>query len=584
MSQPIPVSENQRPWYRMLNGYHWFVFVVCTLGWLFDCLDQQLFNANRKPAMIDLLHTDPSDPRVDAWATYSTSFLLLGWATGGIFFGILGDRIGRAKTMVFTILSYSVFTGLTAFAVSVYDFILYRFLSGLGVGGQFAVGVSLVAEALPDKARPPALGMLQAFSAFGNITAALIVMLFEHLAAAGVIAGSPWRWVFAVGIAPALLAVVVMLRLEEPERWKQAVASGEAKKKAGSIRELFGDRRWRRNTICGMLLAASGVIGLWAIGVFSNDLTHTVFLRGAEEQARRQGEAEKDQQFVALLIHHADRAPSKEKLPKETAILGLQADDLDARLLYAAARTLMEENKPVDPEAVLKLLDRPAADPASSILDKFMPHRKAQSPQERQRRSDYLRQGVEAATKARLDPKTFLAEHAQHITARSKQILGHVGFWRSINLMFFNIGAFFGIYSFSWVTQRLPRRPTFAIFFLLAIFSTAAAFLLMREPWHLFVLVPLMGFAQLSVFGGYAIYFPELFPTRLRSTGTSFCYNIARFVAVPGPAVLGVLTAVVFKDYPEPMRYAGVTMCACFLVGLLTLPFAPETKDKPLPE
>jgi len=568
----------------MLNGYHWFVFAVCTLGWLFDCLDQQLFNANRKPAMIELLRTDPSDPRVDAWATYSTSLLLLGWATGGIFFGILGDRIGRAKTMVFTILSYSLFTGLTAFAVSVYDFILYRFLSGLGVGGQFAVGVSLVAEALPDKARPPALGMLQAFSAFGNITAALIVMLFEHLAATGVIAGSAWRWVFAVGIIPAFLAVLVMLRLEEPARWKQAVAAGEAKKKAGSIRELFGDPRWRRNTICGMLLAAAGVVGLWAIGVFSNDLTHTVFLRGAEDKARRQGEAEKDQQFVALLIQQASLAPAKESLPKETALLGLEADDLDARLLYAAARSLLEENKPVNQESVFRLLDQPAADPPQSILDKFMPSRKAQTPQERERREAYLRHGAEAAAKAGLDPKTFLAAHAQHIIDRNKQILGHVGFWRSINLMFFNIGAFFGIYSFSWVTQRLPRRPTFAIFFLLAIFSTAAAFLLMREPWHLFVLVPLMGFAQLSVFGGYAIYFPELFPTRLRSTGTSFCYNIARFAAVPGPAVLGLLTAGVFKDYPEPMRYAGVTMCACFLVGLLTLPFAPETKDKPLPE
>jgi len=584
MSHPISVNENQLPWYRMLNGYHWFVFTVCTLGWLFDCLDQQLFNANRKPAMIELLGTDPSDPRVDAWATYGTSFLLLGWATGGIFFGILGDRIGRAKTMVFTILSYSVFTGVTAFSVSVYDFILYRFLSGLGVGGQFAVGVSLVAEALPDKARPPALGMLQAFSAFGNITAALIVMLFEHLAATGVIAGSPWRWVFAVGIIPAFLAVVVMLRLEEPQRWKQAVATGEAKKKAGSIRELFGDPRWRRNTICGMLLAAAGVIGLWAIGVFSNDLTHTVFLREAEDQARREGEAEKDQQFLALLIHHPEAAPPKETLPDVPMILGLQADDLDGRLLYAATRTLMEQQKPVSQEAVLALLDQPVRSEAPTILDKFMPHRQAQSPQERKRREAYLQQGVQLAAQSGLDPNTFLPQHAQHIRDRYKQILGHVGFWRSINLMFFNIGAFFGIYSFSWVTQRLPRRPTFAIFFLLAIVSTAAAFLLMRRPWHLFVLVPLMGFAQLSVFGGYAIYFPELFPTRLRSTGTSFCYNIARFVAVPGPAVLGLLTAGVFKDYPEPMRYAGVAMCSCFLVGLFTLPFAPETKDKPLPE
>ncbi len=584
MSQPVVVSQNQVPWYRLLNGYHWFVFTVCTLGWLFDCLDQQLFNASRKPAMIELLRTDPSDPQVDAWATYSTSLLLAGWATGGILFGILGDRIGRARTMIMTILCYSLFTGLTAFAVSVYDFILYRFLCGLGVGGQFGLGVSLVAEALPDKARPPALGMLQAFSAFGNIGAALIAMLFEHMAATGVITGSAWRWIFAIGIVPALLAVIVMLKLEEPQRWKQAVAEGPGKQKAGSIRELFGDPRWRRNTICGMLLATAGVIGLWGIGVFSNDLTHTVFLRSAENEARQAGEAEKDQQFLALLVEHPELAPPKEKLPEAAMILGFQADDLDARLLYAAARTLIEQGQTVSVEAVLKLLDEPAPPTPVSSLDRLMPRRPAQSPQDRARREKFLRHGREAAAKANLDPKTFLPEHAQYIVERFKKINGQVGFWRSMNLMFFNIGAFFGIYSFSWVTQRISRRTTFALFFLLAIFSTAAAFLLMSEPWHLFLLVPLMGFAQLSVFGGYAIYFPELFPTRLRSTGTSFCYNIARFVAVPGPAILGILTAGVFKDYPEPMRYAGVAMCVCFLVGLLTLPFAPETKDQPLPE
>ena len=150
--------------------------------------------------------------------------------------------------------------------------------------------------------------------------------------------------------------------------------------------------------------------------------------------------------------------------------------------------------------------------------------------------------------------------------------------------MFFNIGAFFGIYSFSIVTQRIGRRPCFAIFYLAAMVSTAAAFLWMSEFWHLFVMVPLMGFFQLSVFGGYAIYFPELFPTRLRSTGTSFCYNIARFAAALGPAALGMLSSGVFKGYEEPMRYAGLSMCAVFLLGIVVLPFAPETKDQPLPE
>ena len=93
-----------------------------------------------------------------------------------------------------------------------------------------------------------------------------------------------------------------------------------------------------------------------------------------------------------------------------------------------------------------------------------------------------------------------------------------------------------------------------------------------------------MGFCQLALFGGYAIYLPELFPTRLRSTGTSFCYNVGRFVAALGPLTLGLLTSRVYAGYAEPMRYAGVTMCLVFLIGLAALPFAPETKGKPLPE
>jgi len=95
-----------------------------------------------------------------------------------------------------------------------------------------------------------------------------------------------------------------------------------------------------------------------------------------------------------------------------------------------------------------------------------------------------------------------------------------------------------------------------------------------------------MGFCQLALFGGYAIYFPELFPTRLRATGTSFCYNVGRLVAASGPLALGLLTSTVFAglDHPWPFRYAGITMCAVFLIGLVVLPFLPETKDKPLPE
>ncbi len=402
--------------------------------------------------MIALLQVSPDNTLVDEYGGYTTSIFIMGWATGGLLFGVLGDRLGRVRTLVLTILLYSLFTGLSALSVGVWDFALYRFLTGLGVGGEFAVGVSLVAESMPERARPFALGWLQALSAVGNISAALISMVFGKLERVGAI-HSPWRWMFVVGVVPALLAAVVMRRLKEPERWRAAAGDKETRRQLGSIRELFGVPRLRRNVIVGMLLGFSGVVGLWGIGFFSPELIRTVFRKA----------------FVAK---------------------GLSPDEVN----------------------------------------------------------------------------------------------GELTFWVGITSLVFNAGAFFGIYAFSRLTHRIGRRPAFAIAFVAALLSTALTFWYLRSFGDVLWMVPLMGFCQLSLFGGYAIYFPELFPTRLRSTGTSFCYNVGRFVALIGPSALGLLTNRVFAGYTEPMRYAGLTMCVFFLIGLIALPFAPETKGQPLPE
>ena len=121
---------------------------------------------------------------------------------------------------------------------------------------------------------------------------------------------------------------------------------------------------------------------------------------------------------------------------------------------------------------------------------------------------------------------------------------------------------------------------TCALPILAAFFSTAAVFWFMQDLWQIFVLAPIMGFCQLSLFAGYAMYFPELFPTRLRSTGTSFCYNVGRFVAAAGPLVKIWINSF-FDPNLDPIlkiRYGGVAMCGVFLVGLVVLPFLPETR------
>src|SRR3954464_6287076 len=121
-------------------------------------------------------------------------------------FGALGDRFGRARMLNLTVLIYSAFTGLTFFSQSKFDFTLYRFLTGLGVGGVFGLAVALIAETVPTRARVQALGLLQVLSTFGNLAAGGVKAVLDHLELTKVI-GESWRWMFLIGALPALLIV-----------------------------------------------------------------------------------------------------------------------------------------------------------------------------------------------------------------------------------------------------------------------------------------------------------------------------------------------------------------------------------------
>jgi MFS family permease len=162
--------------------------------------------------------------------------------------------------------------------------------------------------------------------------------------------------------------------------------------------------------------------------------------------------------------------------------------------------------------------------------------------------------------------------------------------WQAIAMMMTQVGAFVSMLLAARICQRFGRKTFFALALVAAMVSTAFVFRYLDDPSDIWWMLPIMGFCQLSLFAGYAIYFPELFPTRLRSTGTSFCYNVGRFVAASGPFLLGYLTSTVFAGISspawmsQPMRPAGIAMCASFLLGLAVLPFLPETKGRPLPE
>jgi MFS family permease len=441
-----------QPWWRTFDRNHWFVFNVASLAWLFDCLDQQLFNLARDGAM-EALVVDKA--RASEFGSYTTSFFLIGWAVGGLIFGALGDRFGRARILSVCVLLYSLCTGLSSFATSYSGFCIYRILTGLGVGGVFGLAVALVADSVPDRTRAPALGLLQSLSTLGNITAAMIGIGISALAVKQLLPFGlrEWQVMFLVGAVPAFLCVFIIGRLKEPAKWTSARAEGAKRGvKFGSYINLLRHPKWSRHAWLGLVMCGAGIIGLWGLGNF-----HPTIVR------------------------------------------------------------------------------------------------------------------------------SIIAQHLASSNLTAGALTSEKAHWSSLGLLLQNIGGFIGMMTLAKVAQVKGRRFAFGLAITLSFLSTVLVFKFLREISQIYWMMPLMGFGQLSVFAVYAIYLPELFPTSLRSTGTSFCYNVGRFVAASAPFTVGKITKSLGGDV-EAFRSAGLWVSLVLLLGLLVLPFLPETKDQPLPE
>jgi MFS family permease len=548
------------PWWKGLDRTMWWVLIVSALGWLFDVMDQRIFTISRSPALDELLSVrltgtmstedlaralgidvdpasahrieEPEDPRGRATLVIplagkeplrlpvvrspsgetrvlptpqrnqeigriATAVFLAGWATGGLLFGILGDKWGRAFTMVLTILVYSVFTGLSALSVGWIDYSIYRFLTGMGVGGEFAAGAALVAEVMPARARPYALGLLQAFSALGNILGSFLGKVVLPPANPAEEFGG-WRTLYWIGILPAILVLVIRSRLKEPEKWQAAKESAGdlIGKQLGAFGDLFRPP-WMRSTFFGVLFAVSGVLGLWGIGFWSFELIRSLDIDLAEKDAVV-GSATMLQDVgaflgIAAITIFTQGAPRTRAVPYMLGLLASAGAAVGALLLGAGTR------------------DHGAA---TAVL------------------------GIACAA-----------------------------------------GLYFILVLAGTLLGGLGRRASFALAFAAAFAATIMVFRDMTRPEQVYWMIPILGFSTLLCFGMFAIYFPELYPTRLRTTGTGFCYNVARYLAAAGLFIQSEL-----GRQGLDLRTVAQVFAVIYVVGFLAAWFAPETKDRPLAE
>ena len=267
------VRQQPGSWHADLTPAHWKILLASFLGWIFDGYETYALISVLGPALLAVLPLSEHG-HVPQYAGLAIGVTLLGWAAGGTIGGIAADYIGRKRMMLISIIGYACFTGLTAFSTSVTMLIALRFLTGLFIGSEWSTGNTLLAEAWPNDARPKGAGFLQSGFGFGAFIAAAAWYFLRPLGP------DAWRWMFGIGVFPAVLVFYIRRSIDESARWVETVKAKrwdvtEAKsaeegkaKRPFTLLQLFEDREGRRRVLLGLAMSLATTLGWWGVATW----------------------------------------------------------------------------------------------------------------------------------------------------------------------------------------------------------------------------------------------------------------------------------------------------------------------------